>query len=73
ITSSFFMLEYIAATLPGIALLPGDAFNHYRARASAQFLGGLGADVAVLGCARHLAPVLRTRNAQKLLIALAEI
>jgi glutathione S-transferase len=62
ISSSFFMLEYIAEALPGVELLPGDAFAHYRARASAQFLGGLGADVSVLGCARYLAPALSSQS-----------
>jgi len=66
ISSSFFMLEYIAEALPGVELCPGDAFAHYRARASAQFLGGLGADVSVLGCIRYLAPVLKSRDPQVL-------
>jgi GST-like protein len=66
ISSSFFMLEYIADALPGPQLLPGDPFAHYRARASAQFLGGLGADVSVLGCAKYLAPVLSGQQAQGL-------
>ena len=66
ISSSFFMLEYIAEALPGLELCPGDAFAHYRARASAQFLGGLGADVSVLGCIRYLAPVLKNRDPQAL-------
>lgn len=66
ISSSFFMLEYIAEALPGLDLRPGDAFVHYRARASAQFLGGLGADVSVLGCIRYLAPVLKSREPQAL-------
>jgi len=66
ISSSFFMLEYIAEALPGVELRPGDAFAHYRARASAQFLGGLGADVSVLGCIRYLAPVLKSRDPQAL-------
>jgi glutathione S-transferase len=60
------MLEYIAEALPGVELCPGDAFAHYRARASAQFLGGLGADVSVLGCIRYLAPVLKNRDPQVL-------
>ncbi len=59
ISSSFFMLEYIAEAVPGAQLLQQDAFAQYRARAWGQFLVGLGADVSVLGCARHLAPVLR--------------
>jgi len=66
ISSSFFMLEYIAEALPGMELRPGDAFAHYRARASAQFLGGLGADVSVLGCIRYLAPVLHSQDPQSL-------
>jgi glutathione S-transferase len=66
ISSSFFMLEYIAEALPGVELRPGDAFAHYRARASAQFLGGLGADVSLLGCIRYLAPVLKSRDPQTL-------
>jgi glutathione S-transferase len=66
ISSSFFMLEYIAEALPGVELRPGDAFTHYRARASAQFLGGLGADVSVLGCLRYLAPELKSRDPQTL-------
>jgi GST-like protein len=73
ISSSFFMLEYIAEALPGIQLLPGDAFGHYRARACAQFLGGLGADLAVLGCMRYLAPALRSRDQEKLRATLATI
>lgn len=66
ISSSFFMLEYIAEALPGVDLSPGDAFAHYRARASAQFLGGLGADVSLLGCLAYLAPVLKGRDPQTL-------
>ncbi len=57
IVSSFFMLEYIAEALPGAPLLPDDAFDRYRARASGQFLGAqLGSLVPVLGCAKYLAP-----------------
>jgi glutathione S-transferase len=66
ISSSFFMLEYIADALPGVELRPGDAFAHYRARASAQFLGALGADVSLLGCIRYQAPVLQSRDPQAL-------
>jgi glutathione S-transferase len=66
ISSSFFMLEYIAEALPGTDLLPGDAFQHYRARASGQFLGGLGADISVLGCMQYLAPVLKSQGPQAL-------
>ncbi len=73
VSSSFFMLEYIAEALPGVDLLPGDAFAHYRARASAQFLGGLGADVALLGCVRHLAPLLKSQDQEQLRSRLASI
>ncbi|HUI62099.1 MAG TPA: glutathione S-transferase [Steroidobacteraceae bacterium] len=62
ISSSFFMLEYIAEALPGPDLCAGGALEHYRARASGQFLTALGADVSLLGCARYLAPVLRGRD-----------
>ena len=59
ISSSYFMLEYIAETMPGLSLLPDAPFDLYRARASAQFLGAhLGALVPVLGCAKYLAPSL---------------
>lgn len=73
ISSSFFMLEYIAEAFPGPDLLPGDAYSRYRARASAQFLGGLGADVAVLGCARYLAPSLEGQDPAQLRGRLAAI
>jgi len=64
ISSSFFMLEYIAETFPGIDLNPGGAFEHYRARAWGQFLGlSLGPGVCALGCAKYLAPVLAKRDA----------
>ncbi len=59
ISSSFFMLEYIAASFPGVDLFPGDAFQHYRIRAWGQVLTAVGADVSALGCARYLAPRLR--------------
>lgn len=73
ISSTFFMLEYIAEALPGAQLNPGGAFEHYRARASAQFLGGLGADVSVLGCVKYLAPVLKSQDPEMLKSRLAGI
>jgi glutathione S-transferase len=73
ISSSFFMLEYIAEALPGAELRPGDAFAHYRARASAQFLGGLGADVTLLGCIKYLSPVLQSQDPQTLKARLGDI
>ena len=73
ISSSFFMLEYIAEALPGPDLCAGGALEHYRSRASGQFLTGLGADVSLLGCARYLAPKLRARDQTALLSRLQAI
>ncbi len=57
ISSSFFMLEYIAESLPGIDLMPGGAFEHYKARSIGQQLTlGAWASVSALGCAKYLAP-----------------
>jgi GST-like protein len=57
ISSSFFMLEYIAETFPGIELMPGGALEHYQARAIGQQLTlGAWASVSALGCAKYLAP-----------------
>jgi glutathione S-transferase len=57
ISSSFFMLEYIAEALPGESLLPESAHDQYRMRASGQFLGAqLGSLVPILGCIKYLAP-----------------
>jgi len=57
ISSSFFMLEYIAEALPGEPLLPESAHDQYRMRASGQFLGAqLGSLVPILGCIKYLAP-----------------
>jgi glutathione S-transferase len=67
ISSSFFMLEYIAEALPGIELLPGNAYEHYRTRAWGQYLGlQLGPGVSALGCAKYLAPALRQLDAAQL-------
>jgi len=67
ISSSFFLLEYIAESVPGAVLNPGGAWEHYQGRAWGQFLGlSLGAGVSALGCARYLAPVLRGRDQKEL-------
>lgn len=56
-SGSWFLLEYIAETLPGADLLPVAPFDRYRARASAQFLGAqLGSLVPILGCVKYVAP-----------------
>jgi glutathione S-transferase len=67
ISSSFFMLEYIAEAVPGTTLNPGGAWEHYQARAWGQiFALSVGSDVTALGCARHLAPLLREREQKEL-------
>jgi GSH-dependent disulfide-bond oxidoreductase len=74
ISSSFFMLEYIAETFPGTDLNPGNAFEHYRARAWGQFLGlSLGAGVSALGCAKYLAPTFAKRDQAALKAHIAAI
>ena len=74
ISSSFFMLEYIAEAMPGVDLYPGDGYTKYRAQAWGQFLGlGLGPAVAALGCAKYLAPVLKARDQSGLKAKLAGI
>ena len=62
ISNSFFMLEYIAAAFAGMELMPGDSFQHYRVHAWGQVLAAVGADVSILGCARYLAPRLRSQD-----------
>jgi glutathione S-transferase len=74
ISSSFFMLEYIAEAVPGPALMPEAAFDRYRARAWGQFLGlTLGSVTSALGCARYLAPELARRDASALRAQLERI
>jgi GSH-dependent disulfide-bond oxidoreductase len=67
LTSSFFMLEFIAEANPGANLLPGDAFGRYRARAWGQFNAlQLAPGVCALGCAKYLAPALRALDRDQL-------
>jgi glutathione S-transferase len=67
ISSTFFMLEYIAEAVPGPVLMPEGAYDRYRARAWGQFLGlSLGSSTLALGCARYLAPELARRDAAAL-------
>jgi glutathione S-transferase/GST-like protein len=62
ISGSFLMLQYIAESFPGAPLQGADAFEKYHVQAWGQVLVGLGADVSILGCARHLAPLLRQQD-----------
>jgi glutathione S-transferase/GST-like protein len=74
ITSSFFMLEYIAERFAGPSLLPADAYDRYRMQAWGQISAlSLGSAVCALGCARYLAPALRRRDAAPLRAAIASI
>jgi len=74
ISSTFFMLEYIAEALPGDALQPESAYDQYRARASGQFLGAqLGSLVPLLGCMRYLAPRLASMDRARLDQTLASV
>ena len=73
VSGSFFMLEYIAEAFPGTELYPGDAFRHYRARAWGQVLAAIGADVSILGCARHLRPLLEQQDRRRLQSQLGRI
>jgi GSH-dependent disulfide-bond oxidoreductase len=62
-SSTFFMLEYIAESVPGPALMPQRPYDRYRARAWGQVLGlSLGSTMSALGCARYLAAQLKRRN-----------
>jgi GST-like protein len=74
ITSSYFMLEYIAETFPGAPLSPQTPIDQYLARASGQFLGAhLGSLVPVLGCAKYLAPALAARDSNEVNAAITRI
>ena len=74
ISSSFFLLEYVAEALPGVELSPGKALERYRARAWGQFLGlSLGPGVSALGCAKYLAPQLAKRDPAELKAKIAAI
>jgi len=74
ISSTFFMLEYIAEALPGESLLPDSAYDQYRLRASGQFLGAqLGSLVPILGCIKYLAPKLAAMDRATLDARLKEV
>ena len=74
LTSTSFQLEFINEAVPGPDLLPSAAYDRYRVRAWAQYLGlGLGPVVSALGCARFLRPVLAARDGAALRAQLAAI
>jgi len=74
ISSSFFMLEYIAEALPGESLLPESAYDQYRLRASGQFLGAqLGSLVPILGCIKYLVPKLAAMERSELEAKLRDV
>ena len=67
ISSTFFMLEFIAEAVPGPSLLPEAPYDRYRARAWGQVLKlAVGPATSALGCARHLAPELARRDMSEL-------
>jgi GSH-dependent disulfide-bond oxidoreductase len=67
LASSFFILEYIAEAHPAASLYPADTYERYRARAWGQFIAlQLAPAVCTLGCAKYLAPALKSRDAQQL-------
>lgn len=74
IASSFFMLEYIAEAFAGPALMPQTPYGRYLVHAWGQTIAlSVANAVAMLGCARHLAPTLRSRPSQDLKARLAGI
>jgi glutathione S-transferase len=67
LSSSFFILEYIAEANPGAHLLPADPLGRYRARAWGQFNAlQLAPGVCALGCAKYLAPTLKALDQEQL-------
>jgi glutathione S-transferase len=74
LSSSFFVLEYIADAHPAAQLRPASAFDRYRAQAWGQFVAlQIGPAVCALGCAKHLAPALKSRDQGKLQAQLSRI
>jgi len=74
LSSSFFILEYIAEAFPAASLYPADPYERYRTRAWGQFIAlQLAPAVCALGCARYLAPALKSRDAQQLKARLERI
>ena len=60
---SFFLLEYIAETIPGPELYSPDPFERYRMQELGQVIGKtLGICVSLLGCMKYLVPVLQAQD-----------
>jgi glutathione S-transferase len=66
VSSSYFLIEYINEVVPGVDLCPGGSFQRYQQRAWGQVLGALGSGVSALGCAKYLAPALKSRDPSEL-------
>jgi glutathione S-transferase len=63
LSSTFFILEYLAEHFPTANLYPGGAYPNYRSRAWGQYTAlQVAPGVCALGCARYLAPVLKQRE-----------
>jgi glutathione S-transferase len=63
LSSSFFILEYLAEIFPTANLYPAGAYPNYRSRAWGQYTAlQLAPGVCALGCARYLAPALEQRE-----------
>ena len=64
---SFFLLEYIAESVPGPELSSTDPYEHYRTQELAQVTGtALGIGVSLLGCIKYLSPVLQALDQELL-------
>ena len=74
VSSSYFMLEYIAESHPAAQLSPGDSYGRYRARAWGQFVAlQVSPGVCALGCAKYLSRTLAAEDRAALAARLARI
>jgi glutathione S-transferase len=73
ISSSFFMLQYIAEAVPGAGLSPAGAMELYRSLAWGQIMAlQVAPAVNTLGCAKYLAPDLKAKHDAQFLSARIE-
>lgn len=71
---SFFLLEFIAESLPGPGLYPADPYTRYRIQETGQVIGtALGIGVSILGCLKYLAPALQAQDQSALRATLERI